>query len=114
MRIAYLSLDEVNQDFAVELAEFFGATVYPVSPRDEPLDGRFDAVLFDLDSLRWHGSRAILSEDLLSGLTCGRIAVHGYSLSGDQAMALRNKGIAVFERLGADVFRSLRWPNRDP
>jgi hypothetical protein len=105
MRIAYWSLDEVNQDYAVDLAQVFGVTLCPVSPRDEPLDGQFDAVLFDLDSSRGHGSRALDPESL--PVSSGRLAVHSYCLSRAQARTLRQRGIAVFERLGAEVFEAL-------
>jgi hypothetical protein len=105
MRIAYWSLDEVNQDYALDLAQTYGVTLCPVSPRDEPLDGRFDAVLFDLDSSLSHGSRALDPENL--PISSGRLAVHSYSLATAQEQTLRQRGIAVFERLGPEVFEAL-------
>ena len=51
MRFAYLSLDEVNQALAARLAAAAGVGLDVRTFRDAPPGGRFDAVLYDLDSL---------------------------------------------------------------
>jgi hypothetical protein len=49
--IAYLTTDEVNLDLADRLATECGAILYPLSFRDGPPNGAFEAVLCDWDSL---------------------------------------------------------------
>src|SRR5262249_28461141 len=66
MRVAYLTLDEVHQDLAMRLAENAGMIRYPLSPRDPPPDGQFDAVLYDWDYLLPEQKQAIFSQ-LCSG-----------------------------------------------
>src|SRR5262245_41574303 len=51
MRIAYLTIDDVNKDFAMALAARCGATVYAFWPHELPQPGEFDALLYDLDCL---------------------------------------------------------------
>ena len=88
MRIAYLTLDEVNENLATLMAEECGATLFPLTPRDPKPDGEFDAVLFDLDSLPPRHQKELLS-DLLSSSPLHRVGVHSYQLEEEAAAALR-------------------------
>ena len=67
MRIAYLTTDEVNQELALRLAAGQEAQLEVIWPRDEPPDGRFDAVIYDLDCLP-----PPLRQQLLTDLAGGR------------------------------------------
>jgi hypothetical protein len=107
MRIAYLTVDEVNEDLALRLAEEYGMTVCPQSLRDPPPDGQFDAVLLDWDywpaEQRW---------EVLAGLLAGCepvvVAVHGYQLDEKREEILRQNGVTVFRRLDLAVLGALR------
>jgi hypothetical protein len=107
MRIAYLTMDEVNLNLAEEMAAACGLTLCPLSPKDSAPDEEFDAVLYDWDS--WPADR---KQDVLAQLPAGRracaVAAHGYNLGDCQAKALRRNAVAVFRRLQPRVFRSLR------
>jgi hypothetical protein len=105
MSIAYLSADEVNCHLAARMAAACGAALHPVSPRDPPPDGRFDAVLYDLDSMPPACREEILASALADRATCP-VAVHSYNLD-MQADALRDKGVVVTRRLGPRVLRAL-------
>jgi hypothetical protein len=107
VRIAYVTTDEVNQDLALRLADDFGAELCPLSPKDPPPNGEFDAMVYDLDYLPPEGRRAILA-GLLAGPRSCAVAVHSHNLREDQADALRAGGIAVSSRLEPEMFRLLR------
>jgi hypothetical protein len=106
MRIAYLTTDEVNQDLALRLAAGQRARLEVLWPRDEPPDGRFDAVVYDLDCLP-----ACLRQEVLSKLAAASapwpVAVHSYALTRKQFRALRGRGVAVHRRLGARLLHRL-------
>jgi hypothetical protein len=106
MRIAYATTDDVNRALAAQLAMAFGAVVKGIPPGSAPGDGRFDAVVYDLDSVPPDG-RAALLEQILSGRWRCPMAVHGYSLSEGQAAALRLRGVAVGQRLDRELIRTL-------
>src|SRR4051812_1417427 len=89
--IAYQTLDEVNVDSAVRLADARGVTVIERWPRDPLPDGQFDAALYDLDF--WPVG---IIEELLEGERHCPVAVHSYNLRSDQIKALDHKGIGVF------------------
>src|SRR5262245_24695315 len=98
MRIAYLSIDEVNQDLATRLCEGRGDSLEVLEARDPPPDGRFDAVVYDLDCLSATDRQRLLSA--LTDAPCPRpVAVHGYGLEDGQANALRRNRVAVYRRL---------------
>src|SRR5438128_295277 len=78
MLVAYLTVDEVNQDVAVGLAERCNLTVHPLALRDWPQDGHFDAVVYDLDSFPAPERDQVLAK-LLSSLTLYPVAVHSYN-----------------------------------
>jgi hypothetical protein len=106
MRIAYLTTDEVNLELASRLAADQQAQLEVIWPRDEPPDGRFDAVLYDLDCLP-----PPLRRQLLTNLAAGRAprtaAVHSYALEGEPIKALLGQGVIVRRRLRATLFRRL-------
>jgi hypothetical protein len=106
MRIAYLTVDEVNEDLALRLAEEYGMTVCLHTFRDPPLDGQFDAVLYDWDSVPRSAQREILARLLEGPLSCP-VGVHGYNVPETQEEALRKKAVVVFRALQPEVFRLL-------
>jgi hypothetical protein len=66
MRIAYVSTDEVNQAWASQLAAKCGALICSLRPKDPRPDGRFDAVLYNLDDVP-RDERSALIEGFLRG-----------------------------------------------
>jgi hypothetical protein len=106
MLVAYLTTDEVNATVAVRLGARHGIIVYPIAPRDLPLDVQTDGMLYDLDF-----PTSPLREEVLAGLPLLRAAVpsavHGYSLDGRLARALTTRGVVVARRLGPWLFRRL-------
>lgn len=106
MRIAYLTLDEVNCSLAQQLADDLGMTLDPRSFRDPPPDGRCDRVLYDLDSFPEAERHQVLTR-LLATLSLCPVAVHSYNLDKEQIRGLRRNGVAVHPRLGKAVFLKL-------
>jgi hypothetical protein len=106
MRIAYATTDDVNHALAARLAGPFGATVTPFHPEHVRPRGRFDAVLYDLDRVP-PDRRPGLLEEILSGAPACPKAVHGYSLTEEQAAATRLRGVAVAQRLHPDLVHTL-------
>src|SRR6516164_1926487 len=107
MRYAYLTLDEVNQDWAERLAAQAGAELDVVSPRDLLAAGPFDALLIDLDSLP-PGYRKAVLDDLLAGKQEVQTGVHSYYLRVRDARVLRRRGVIVARRLAVEIFQRLR------
>jgi hypothetical protein len=107
MRYAYLTLDEVNQDWAERLAAQVDAELDVVSPRDIFAAGPFDALLVDLDSLP-PGYRKAVLDDLVAGKQEGQTAVHSYHLRIRDARVLRRRGVIVGRRLEVEIFQRLR------
>jgi hypothetical protein len=105
MRIAYLSLDEVNQSLARRMAEACHADLEVRLPVDPPVDGDYQAVLWDLDFWPSENQDAAF-ERLLADRHRKRVAVHSYRLPEEQAHALRRRGVGVFRMLEPEV---LRW-----
>jgi hypothetical protein len=107
MRIGYWTTDEVNEHLAHELATECGDRLCPLTPKDWPADGKYDAVLYDWDHLP-----AELQQEVMKGLLHGplphAVAVHGYNLGDGRAGALRWHTVAVYRRLQPRVFRYLR------
>jgi hypothetical protein len=113
MSIAYLSADEVNRHLAGGMAAACGATLYLLSPKDPPPDGRFDAVVYDLDSMPPACREEILASALARPPT-RPVAVHSYNLD-MWADALRDNGTVVTRRLVPGVLRALcRSPGSAP
>jgi hypothetical protein len=122
MQIAYLTLDEVNENLATFMVEESGATLFPLRPRDPKPDSEFDAVLYDLDSLPPPYKNELLSV-LLSSPLLRPVGVHSYQLEDDEAAALRRCGLLVSRRIEPAVFQALcsqnglvrkRWLHYDP
>jgi hypothetical protein len=105
MSIAYLSSDEVNRHLAGRMAAACGETLHLLSPKDPPPDGRFDSVLYDLDSMPAACRETILAIALARPPT-RPVAVHSYNLD-MHADALRDNGVVVTRRLGPVVLRAL-------
>ena len=106
MRIAYVSIDEVNQARAERMAAECGAVVCKVEPKDPGPDGLFDAVLYNLDDVP-RDQRSALIEGLRRGESDHPKAVHGYDLTDEQARSLHQVGVLVARRLDFGLFRSL-------
>jgi hypothetical protein len=111
MRIAYLTTDEVNLDYAAKFAEGVGATLSLLFPKDPAPDGWFDAVLYDLDSLPPKERRELLSH-LLGGALPYPRGVHSYNLTREQVTGLRRLGITVTKRLKRVVLQTLTFVNQ--
>jgi hypothetical protein len=105
LSIAYLSTDEVNRHLADRMAAACGVTLHALSPRDPPPDGRFDAVLYDPDSMP-PACREEIIASILAGPPTRPVAVHSYNLD-IRADALRDKGVVVTRRLVPGVLQAL-------
>jgi hypothetical protein len=106
MRVAYLTLDEVNQHLALTFAGEHGASL-DVHECPEAIGEReYDAVIYDPDSFPPHERQANLDAVLACPLD-RPVAVHGYDFSADQWQVLRKRGAVVAKRLGTDVFARL-------
>jgi hypothetical protein len=106
MRIAYLTIDEVNLARAVKLADRWGGTISLVRPGDQTATTGFDAVLHDLDVVPRQQRNALL-EDFYDNPPARPTAVHGYGLTDEQAETLHRHGVVVAQRLHAGLVRSL-------
>ena len=106
MRLASLTLDEVNQNLAQAFADEHGVSL-DVQARPEGIrDGNYDAVLFDPESFPPNEHPA----NLKAVLDCHPnrpIAIHGYGFSADQMHDLRQRGALVARRLDAEIFARL-------
>jgi hypothetical protein len=105
MLIAYLSTDEVNRHLACRIAAACSATLRPLSLKDPPPDGRFDAVLYDLDSMP-PASREEIVASAIAGPQTRLVAIHSYNLD-TRTDALRKRGVVVSRQLGSGVLRDL-------
>jgi hypothetical protein len=106
MRIAYLTTDEVNRELVARMAAECGAVACALEPKDPAPDGRYDAVLHNLDDLT-REERAALLEGLGRGQADHPTAVHGYVLTAEQARALDRQGVAAARRLHPGLIRGL-------
>ena len=107
MLIAYLTTDEVNQAVAAQMAEECEAAHYPLWQRDRPPEGRFDAVLYDLDYLSPPQRQEVL-RGLLGSPPPYPVAVHSYHLDEDEVRGLLQNRVAVGRRLDLGLFTALR------
>jgi hypothetical protein len=107
MIVAYLTTDDANEDLALQVADECGVALYRLTLEQAPPISRCQALLCDWDSLPSHGRSSVLFEYLThSG---GRVvAVHGVTLDEEEAETLHDDGVAVFQHLGPEVFRTLR------
>jgi hypothetical protein len=107
VRIAYLTTDVVNQDWATRLADCAGTTLENLWPKEAAPDGRFEAVLYDWDSLPPDHQQEILAV-LLSCPPPRPVALHSYNLGEPEAKAIRQRGVAIFRRLELRIFMVLK------
>jgi len=107
MLIAYFTTDEVNEELANRRAEAAGVKLYPMSARDELPNGRFDAVVYDLDFVPWKRRKELLAR-LLAKPSRNPVALHSYNLDDQEMEDLRSKNVAVFHRLQPEVFKLVR------
>jgi hypothetical protein len=104
VRIAYLTLDEVNAHYAGELAACSDHMICLIEWRCPHLGDEY-FVLIDFDSLPADRSAHLLT---LLARCSGRQAVHGYNIPGDLVRTLRKAGVLVQKRLTAGLFRRLQ------
>src|SRR5262245_66051253 len=107
MRIAYLSIDEVNLDLARRWAKTCHCEVVRWPPREVVRNGDIDAAIYDLDFLPPLLRQQVLT-NLLRGPRHGPVAVHSYNLSEQQVSDLRARGVHVRRRLEREVLVLLR------
>jgi hypothetical protein len=106
MRIAYVTTDEMNYVLASRMARPFDADVLCFHP-DQPLwADQVDAVIYDLDRVAATDRSSLLAELLSGRLECP-VAVHGYVLAEEDALALSLGGVAVAQRLHLDLIETL-------
>jgi hypothetical protein len=106
MRVAYLTLDEVNQHLAFAFAGEHDVSL-DVHARPEAIGEReYDAVLYDLDSFPLDERQANLTTVLDCPLN-RPVAVHSYDFSADQLSVLRQRSAIVARRLRSKVFARL-------
>jgi hypothetical protein len=105
MLVAYVTSDEVNRHVATQMADICGVALHSLSFKDPRPDGRYNAVLYDVDSLSPLQRRELLV-DLVSERLPWPVAVHSRNLEEKQVEALRRNRVAVF-RCG--IVSNRRW-----
>ena len=106
MRIAYVNSDEVNRHLAAQIASRFGASVCELVPRNPVPDGLYDAVLYNMDDVPLH-QRSALVEGLRHSETGYPTAVHGYGITDEQVMTLRQHGVDTARQLHSGLLQVL-------
>ena len=106
MQIAYVNTDQVNQAEAMKMAKKYGAVVYGLRPKDPSPEGRYDAILYNLDDVLRHERSRIIEGILERPSSCPK-AVHGYDVSEDEINLFRLHGVAVAQRLQPELVRIL-------
>jgi hypothetical protein len=106
MRVAYLTLDEVNQQLALAFAGEHDVCLDVQARPDDYGDREHDAVIYDPDSFPAGERQANLTTVLACPLN-RPVAVHSYDFSADQLHVLRQRGAIVARRLRGDVFARL-------
>ena len=100
MFIAYISLDEVNQDLVTRTVDEHFETMATFASRAEMASWPCDAVIYDLDCLPRNDRERVLDE--LMGDPVRRLAaVHSYNLEPAEKRRLRRNGVIVRRRLHA-------------
>jgi hypothetical protein len=106
MRVAYLTLDEVNQHLASAFAGEHDVSL-DVHARPEAIGEReYDAVLYDPDSFPPDERQANLTT-IIDCPLCRAVAVHSYDFPAGQLRVLRQRGAIVARRLRSIVFARL-------
>ena len=106
MRVAYLTLDEVNRHLAQSFADEHGVSLDILACAGAIAEGEHDAVLYDPDSFPEEECRANLTAVLACPFDT-TIAVHAYDFSTDRLRDVRRPGIILARRLGAEMFTRL-------
>jgi hypothetical protein len=107
MIFAYVTNDEGNRALALQFADKCRVALCCLAACETPPTGKFDALLFDWDSLPLRG-RLQIQMECLADSSLGATAVHGPGLSKDECEALHQDGIAAFRSLDTKVFMALR------
>jgi hypothetical protein len=103
MEVLYVTDDEVHRSLAEELALGCGARLWVYRPEAAPPEGlRFDVFLYDLDAVGHSYRPALLSRVFAEGRGRPR-GVHGYEIADEQIARFRRHGIAVAQRLQAEL-----------
>src|SRR6266404_3829573 len=104
MKIAYVTIDPVNETLAAQLAAECRLDLESLEPRDRR-DG-FDRFVLDWDCLppRW---RQDVVKELKSRRTPAAVALHSYHLDEAEAALLGLRGVKVFRHLSPDLLLSL-------
>jgi hypothetical protein len=105
MKIAYVTIDPVNEMLAAKLAAECRLDLEPLEPRDRR-DG-FDRFVLDWDSLP-PTSRQDLLKELKARPTPAAVAAHSYHLDEDDLAAFGIRGVKVFRHLTHDTLLSLQ------
>jgi hypothetical protein len=106
MRIAYLTLDEVNQHLASAFADEYDLRLDVLARPGALGEREYDAVLYDRDSFPLC-ERLVNLTSILACPIDRPVAVHGYDFSADHLHLLRQRGAIVARRLGANVLARL-------
>lgn len=104
MLIAYLTHDEVNLEAALQMADAYGATVYPLVVSDATPKNWFDALIYDIDHLPPEDRRKLIDQ-LLAAPPNFPVVVHSYNLSDEQVRTLKGAGIIVTRSLEPEMFK---------
>ena len=107
MRIAYLTVDEVNSDLAQRWGAEFQCEIVPLSPCDPLPNGEYDATIYDLDYLAPSVIHRVLTNLLTESLPSPAV-VHSYNLRTRQANDLQARGVFVRHRLERGILALLR------
>jgi hypothetical protein len=105
MLIAYISADEVNRDLAARIGASSGAQVEFLGHEGPAQEGRFDVVLYDLESLT-RAQREMIVAKLLERPSSRPVAVHFYNFEG-RAEQLRERGVICSRKLTPSLLRML-------
>jgi hypothetical protein len=104
MKIAYVTIDPVNEALAARLAAECRLDLEPLEPRD-CRDG-FDRFVLDWDFLPPQWRQDVLKE-LKSRPTPAVVALHSYHLDEAEAALLDLRGVKVFRYLSPELLLSL-------
>src|SRR4051812_25620151 len=98
MNLAILSHSDVNTRLFLDYVEALGAAAAAFDLRDLPLDGRWDGLVLDWDSLPPRQRQEFLAELRTSRAPCA-VALHSFTLADVEVRALRRQGIVVGQHL---------------
>jgi hypothetical protein len=112
MLVAYVSIDEVHQDVAFQLAKQEGVALHPQQDSGLVTDRGSDAIIYDLDFLPLESRHQILAK--LEGRRSSiPVAVHGFNLDVNHKRSMRRNGVVCSPRLDAHLFRLIKRRSRE-